>query len=150
MDIKALRRKRLNNLLNGCDREKRGAQARLARKVGKPSAQISQWLTGRRTIDEESAREMETFANLQHGWFDTPSPHEGPLDESDQPGQSFSAHEPDPGYVVTALASLLNRTSSSRRQELAQLLGVFTTSGGDPDYAPRLTKLLQPDDTGKA
>jgi hypothetical protein len=137
MDVRELRLLRLQQLLIEEEgRGARGAKARLGHRVGKASAQISMWLNGRRTIEEQSAREMENYARLAPRWFDEPSPHEPAFTET------VVAMEPPAAYVVEKLGNLLEQVATQHREEVAQLLGVYTTSGGDPDYRARIVKLL--------
>lgn len=96
MNIRDLRRQRLQQLLEKLGQE-RGAQAKLARIVGKASAQISMWLNGTRSIDEQSARDMELHAGLPERWFDALLPHGGPLHEPDPPQYWTDQHHPSEG-----------------------------------------------------
>jgi len=68
MDIRSIRLARLKWLL----KQHGGRNAALARAIGKAPAQVSQWLNGVRTINEESAREIETQAWLEPGLMDKP------------------------------------------------------------------------------
>lgn len=83
---------------------------------------------------------MEEAARLPHMWFDTPSPHEPPLTQGSR--RPSVAEEPTAAYLVDHLGDMLSKVPDSRRTEVAQLLTVYTTSGGDKDYAARLCKLL--------
>jgi DNA-binding transcriptional regulator YdaS (Cro superfamily) len=70
MDKASARRHRLRQLL---DREPylgRGGQARLAADIKRAPAQISQWLGGARTLNEESARNIEEMLKLPFLWMD--------------------------------------------------------------------------------
>lgn len=48
----------------------RGRKQRLAARIKKAPAQVSQWLSGYRTIDEETAREIEKRAKKPPRWMD--------------------------------------------------------------------------------
>ena len=65
---KAVRLERLRWLL----KRHGGRKAALAKAIGKAPAQVSQWLSGVRTISEESAREIEAQAWLDPGVMDRP------------------------------------------------------------------------------
>lgn len=49
-----------------------GKQRKLAAKIGKAPAQISQWINGTRTLREETAREIEHSLGLPERWMDSP------------------------------------------------------------------------------
>ncbi len=73
--IESIRQENLRTLANDL-----GGQARLAERIGKSPAQISQWLTGTkmpsgkpRSVSSESAREIEKILDLPNNWMDTPS-----------------------------------------------------------------------------
>lgn len=73
--IELIRQENLRTLSNDL-----GGQARLAERIGKSPAQISQWLTGTkmpsgkpRSVSSESAREIEHILDLPKNWMDTPS-----------------------------------------------------------------------------
>lgn len=72
--IESIRQENLRALSNDL-----GGQARLAERIGKSPAQISQWLTGTkmpsgkpRSVSSESAREIERILDLPKNWMDTP------------------------------------------------------------------------------
>lgn len=70
MEIKEKRKTRLEQLLAEEPGPPRGKKQRLAKRLGKAPAQISQWLSGYRTIDEDTARDMERKARKPAGWLD--------------------------------------------------------------------------------
>ncbi|QMT41597.1 chromophore lyase [Neisseria shayeganii] len=49
-----------------------GTQANLSDKIGKPAAQISQWVGGYRNMSTSTKRQIEAALDLQTGWLDTP------------------------------------------------------------------------------
>jgi len=68
MEIKDTRLNRLKLLLDQHD----GNKAALARAIKKQPAQVSQWFNHVRTINEDSAREIEERMRLPVGWMDLP------------------------------------------------------------------------------
>lgn len=70
VDIREIRRLRLLDLV-GAASAGRGKQRRLAERIGKAPAQVSQWINRTRTITEDIAREIERAAKLPHGWMDS-------------------------------------------------------------------------------
>lgn len=64
--IRDVRLARLRLLL----REEKEKRTALAARIKKSPAQISQWLSGYRTITEETAREIERNAGKPKGWLD--------------------------------------------------------------------------------
>ena len=66
MNIRELRQARLRELLTNA-----GTQVALSKQIGKAPAQISQWLNGTRTMEEETASEIAAYAKLANGWLDT-------------------------------------------------------------------------------
>lgn len=73
MSIKEIRRERLRQLLAGFNTQKEFAQL-----VHKAPSQLSQWLSGYRTIEEETARDIERKAGKPTHWMDTPGLAESP------------------------------------------------------------------------
>lgn len=65
--MKEIRLQRLQQLLD----EHGGLKVELAKTLHKKPAQISQWFTHRRTLSEDTARELETRLKKPRGWFDT-------------------------------------------------------------------------------
>lgn len=63
---------RLANLLVLLE-EEAGVKAALARRIKKSPAQLSQWLSGYRTISEGTAREIERAAKKPAAWLDGPA-----------------------------------------------------------------------------
>lgn len=49
----------------------RGKQRSLAARIGKAPAQVSQWVNRTRTINEETAREIERTLKRPTGWMDS-------------------------------------------------------------------------------
>lgn len=68
MDIREVRRERLLQLLR--EQKGRGKQRILGVLIGKAPAQVSQWVNRKRTITEDTAREIETKARRPRGWMD--------------------------------------------------------------------------------
>lgn len=58
---------RLNLLI-----EQYGSQAKLATVIGKPPAQLSQWLNGHRNISSSTKSDIESKLSLPSGWLDQP------------------------------------------------------------------------------
>lgn len=96
MHIKEIRRARLARLLASLTG--RGKQAALAKRLGKAPAQISQWLNGTRSIEEDTARDMERHARLSPGWFDQP-----PDGTAAGGGIALLAREPDASGFPTRM-----------------------------------------------
>lgn len=67
MSIREIRRERLRQLLAGFDTQKEFAQL-----VQRSPSQLSQWLSGYRTIEEETARDIERKAGKPIHWMDAP------------------------------------------------------------------------------
>lgn len=70
MNVKDRRRAALQDLIDEDTGPDRGKKARCAERIGKSPAQVSQWLSGYRTIDDESAREIERSAGKPKWWMD--------------------------------------------------------------------------------
>lgn len=68
MDIKAIRLANLQTLLD----ERKCSKAAFAELIGVHPSQVSQWLSGFRTISEETARSMEHALGKPNGWMDVP------------------------------------------------------------------------------
>lgn len=68
MDIREVRRARLLQLVH--DQKGKGKQRKLAGMIGKAPAQVSQWINHKRTITEDTAREIESRARKPAGWMD--------------------------------------------------------------------------------
>lgn len=68
MNIAEIRRLRLEALV--AKQPGRAKQRGLAAAIGKAPAQISQWINGTRTINEESARAIEKKLKLTERWMD--------------------------------------------------------------------------------
>lgn len=66
MNQKDVRLSRLRDLLA----EHGGRRVALSARIKKSAVQISQWLSGYRTITEETARSIEKAAGLPPGWMD--------------------------------------------------------------------------------
>lgn len=97
MDIKAIRKANLERLLSASPKPK---QASLAARLKKKPSQISQWLSHHRSINETSARQIETSLGLEPGWMD--------LTETGLPPVPILGPEPQQLSAVlrTAVASL--------------------------------------------
>lgn len=67
MSVKDVRVEQLRELI----REQGGSNKAVAALLKKKPAQISQWLSGYRTITEESARDIEAAAGKPPGWMDS-------------------------------------------------------------------------------
>lgn len=52
--------------------EQYGSQAKLAGIIGKPPAQLSQWINGHRNISSTTKAEIEAALSLPAGWLDQP------------------------------------------------------------------------------
>lgn len=74
MDISTARLNRLKQLLELEQYAGRGGQARLAADIGRAPAQVSQWINGTRSINEESARNIEQRLRLPALWMDGDAP----------------------------------------------------------------------------
>lgn len=84
-EVSNIREIRLQRLLELLD-EHKGVKKALAATIGKAPAQVSQWVSGVRTITEESAREIEKMARKPLGWMDMqPSEHVLSVEEQSPP-----------------------------------------------------------------
>lgn len=86
-EVSNIREIRLQQLLQLLE-EHRGVKKALAATIGKAPAQVSQWISGVRTITEESARDIEKMARKPAGWMDNPIQEQG-----------LSVQEKDPPYM---------------------------------------------------
>lgn len=103
-------------------------KAALATTLKRSPSQISQWLSGFRTITEDSAREIEANARKPRGWLDA------------------HGSEPTPDEPVVHLADALPvvldaMAASPARMELRQLLPMLIDTDA-PAYRQRLAELL--------
>ena len=119
MNVKDIRVARLRELLDAPQFGK-GKQTVLAKKIKKAPAQISQWLNGTRTMEEDSAREIEKHAKLKPGWLDEPV--QTPLDDEAINAVVFSdllqrLPEADRHVLVTVAYHSLNRNAALFAEE---------------------------------
>lgn len=77
-------------------REFHNNQSKLAERLGKSPAQVSQWLSGYRTINEDSARGIERKLHKPAGWLDTPSDAVPPPAQASEPAAPFNVRPPWP------------------------------------------------------
>ena len=66
MDIREIRRLNLHRLVSEFDMKKN-----LAKRIKKAPSQVSQWLKGYRSIEEDSARHIEQMLHKPERWMDT-------------------------------------------------------------------------------
>ena len=102
MSIKEIRRERLRQMLAGFDTQKEFAQL-----VQRAPSQLSQWLSGYRTIEEETARDLERKAGKPVHWMDSPGLAESPA--------LYKGSPTEPGGPFGGMAQDL----SHRRQTVA-------------------------------
>lgn len=126
-DIREIRKEQLAALLGEQTPPKKSNLARLLRRS--PS-QVSQWLSGYRTITEESAREIERNARKPERWLD------GDLAARD--GQ-LTVHEPPPPYygrlgLASALEvlglALARDMPAEQREDIADALAKLARRQG--------------------
>jgi len=86
MSLRDVRLAQLRVLL----KEEKEHRTKLAARIGKSPAQLSQWLSGYRTITEETAREIARKAGKPFRWLDNAA------DTSDPPSSAVVAHEMSP------------------------------------------------------
>jgi transcriptional regulator with XRE-family HTH domain len=137
MTVKDARQAALLRLLDEDPDKRRGGKSRLAARLGKKPAQISQWLSGFRTIEEGTARDIERKAKKPHLWMDQPMGH-GSLP------QAHSALSPgiDLQQAIGVMAEALQHVAATRRPELVKVFELLTDHPEEPDYLARLAKLL--------
>ncbi len=87
METREVRRRNLELLVRSFELKKD-----FAARIKKKPSQISQWLSGYRTIDEESAREIEKLLHKSRHWMDTPQTDSHPALEENPPSY-LSAHQ---------------------------------------------------------
>lgn len=136
MTTKDVRRAALIRLLEEDTGATHGKKARLAQRIGKKPAQISQWLSGFRTIEEESAREIERNAGKPPRW----------MDHDDTSGQLVTAPLrnglPNLSQAMQVVADALAHVSETRRAELVKVFELLAAYPDEPDYLARMDKLL--------
>ena len=98
----------------------RGAKRRLAARIGKSPAQVSQWLSGYRRIEEHTAREIERKAGKPPRW----------MDDVAAPAAGLAANEPAAPYAAAptlaqALPVVLARLTQLRPYRQAQVLAAL-------------------------
>lgn len=87
METREVRRRNLELLVGSFELKKD-----FAARIKKKPSQISQWLSGYRTIDEETAREIERLLHKSRHWMDTPQADSHLVLEENTPSH-LSAHE---------------------------------------------------------
>lgn len=115
-EVSNIREIRLQRLLELLD-EHKGVKKALAATIGKAPAQVSQWVSGVRTITEESAREIEKMARKPVGWMDM------------QPSEpALSVREPSPPVYFnnTPLITQLGNDSFIQKIKIFQDEKYFT------------------------
>lgn len=129
-NVRDIRLTRLNDLL----REVGGKQVILAGRIKKAPAQLNQWLSGRRTITEETAREIETNFGLPPKWLDQPS-ESAPLQLVQKPAPTLQdAMEVVGGHIASM--------EQERRLQLAEELRLWALMGGQKKHADSILDTL--------
>ena len=134
-DIRDVRVDRLQLAL----KEAGGKKAALARSIGKAPSQLSQWFSGYRTIEEESAREIERKLRKPLGWLDA-------ADQSSAPPQQ--AREPAPPYGLPAALAILGQAletaalTEEQRDEISDAMHQLVKRRGAARYQRLVAELL--------
>lgn len=141
MDITSIRLQRLQQLLALDRYNGRGGQARLGADIGRAAAQISQWLSGARTISEDSARNIEQKLRLPPLWMDGPSSNDWPFAQITP--EQWGAMTPDQRARAEAMIALLLGAQLDTlpvRASYGNALDVETTGfvAAEPDPPPYL------------
>lgn len=137
MTVKDARQAALLRLLDEDAGEKRGRKSRLAARIGKKPAQLSQWISGFRTIEEETARDIERKAGKPPRWMDDEHGHIGP---TQLPAAARAAL--DLPQALGMVAHALQHMAAARRPELVKVFELLADHPDEPDYVARLAKLL--------
>lgn len=87
LEIREVRLANLRALLASEPGPERGRQARFARRIAKSPAQLSQWLIGYRTLDDEAVRAIEAKLGLKRWAFDDPN---WTNDQAPEPAQAHA------------------------------------------------------------
>jgi transcriptional regulator with XRE-family HTH domain len=134
-DVREIRLDRLHEAL----KEAGGKKASLAREIGKSPAQLSQWFSGYRTIEEESAREIERRLRKPVGWLDSKTAA-GPA--------NTALREPTPPYGLRAALEILGAALESttltedQRDEISDALMQLVKRKGADRYQRLVIELL--------
>lgn len=135
MDVKELRRAHLERLLDTEPGPSHGKRARFARRIGKSATQLSQWLSGYRSLDDETARGIEAKVGLARWTLDLP------------PATGYVVQETAPPTLGQALAvlgaALEQEMADDVRQDAADLLHKLAIRHGAPRHQTELIALLQ-------
>jgi transcriptional regulator with XRE-family HTH domain len=134
-DIREIRVAQLQRAL----KEAGGKKAELARAIGKAPAQLSQWFSGYRTIEEDSAREIERKLRKPHGWLDS-------LDNPN-PGPPHLRETPAPYGLAAALVILGQALEApdltdEKRDEISDALHQMVKRHGAARYQRLILELL--------
>lgn len=127
MDVKEARQAALQLLLDEDIGPERGRKSRLAARIGKSPAQISQWISGYRSIEEETAREIERAAGKPPRWMDRVDDEAHAAEPNTLSGSSPATAAPDLASAVTvvlgALATIPALRWAAVQATLAQVVG---------------------------
>lgn len=136
-------RARLALLVKEC-----GTQKALSERIGKAPAQISQWINGSpdsksgkpRTMDRQTAREIERLMGKQEGWMDQPI---GPTGLDEDGGQmARTAHLPGfGGLSIPVLADVGSMGPGLDQSHDEVVIGRLTVS---PEWVSRTLKPTSP------
>lgn len=137
MDVKEARRLSLERLVALEPGPERGRKGRFAARIGKAPAQVSQWLSGYRSIEDDSAREIERRLRLPR-WT---------MDSEDLPAiQGQPPDLPSPGLEqaleVLGMTLALDLPDDVR-QDAADLLAKLAHRRGAERHQRELVELLQ-------
>lgn len=139
-DIKETRLSRLRTLLDECE----GKQVRLGKRIGKSPSQINQWLSGIRTISEESARTIEERAKKPPHWLDQAHPaQEVPRPSQETRPEATPVSTTLPAAIELLGAALAGIPERTRRTVIAQLEGLVTNPKDAPEIAIEIDQLIQ-------
>lgn len=124
METREIRLERLLALLA----EEHGKRAKLAARLKKSPSQLSQWLGRYRTINEDSAREIEHNAGKPAGWLDHPA---GP------PDQPPTKQPPDLAAALPVVLGRLPGLGSYRAGQVIAALQAAAQPGADLEVIER-------------
>lgn len=124
-----------------------GKQINLVKRLGRGQAQVSQWMSGHRSIHEDSARDIESVAGKPSGWMDVPhSSGQEPLtvQENVVAPAYYALPRPSLRVALEALCEELARVEEpERRDSVAALLRSCAVAGGDTSYIEPILSVMR-------
>ena len=107
-----------------------GKQSAFAEAIGRSSAQVSHWVTGRKVIGPGTARNIEMSLGLPQGWFDD--------HQSAQKHEATSAV----GMTVTQLVEVMAASTLAHRQSIVDTLMAVAAAPNPEALMPALRALI--------